>query len=144
MHTLTCTGLALLPDRARARVAGLVITRQRPGTASGVVFVTLEDETGTANVIIWPKIGERFRRAVLSGRLLRVTGQLQREGAVTHLVARRIEDLSHLLERLARPEAPEHPDAAPAASPAAPPWRPAAPGHPRDQAGRVFRSRNFH
>ena len=69
MQTITCATLAKTQDRARVRVAGLVITRQRPGTASGVIFLTLEDETGIANVIVWPKTYERFRRAVIAGRL---------------------------------------------------------------------------
>jgi error-prone DNA polymerase len=137
MRTLTCAELALTPDRSRCRVAGIVVTRQRPGTASGVIFVTLEDETGIANVIVWPKTYERFRRAVISGRLLRVTGQLQREGSVRHLIAWRIEDLSHLLDRLGRPEAP-------GAHPPAPGRHAPAPGHPREQAKNIFPSRDFH
>ena len=71
MQTITCDRLPHTTDRSRIRVAGLVITRQRPGTASGVIFLTLEDETGVANVIVWPKMYERYRRAVISGRLLR-------------------------------------------------------------------------
>ena len=71
MQTLTCDRLHTTADRTRIRVAGLVITRQRPGTASGVIFLTLEDETGIANVIVWPKMYERYRRAVIAGRLLR-------------------------------------------------------------------------
>ena len=86
---------------ARVCVAGLVLVRQRPGTAKGVIFVTLEDETGTANVVVWANVYERFRRAVISGRLLlRVTGRLQREAGVVHIVAEQIEDLSPLLDSL--------------------------------------------
>jgi DNA polymerase III alpha subunit len=85
-------------------VAGLVLVRQRPGTAKGVIFITLEDETGVSNVIVWRKIYERFRRAVIAGRLLRVTGRLQREAAVTHVIAEEIEDLSPLLDSLLRPD----------------------------------------
>jgi DNA polymerase III alpha subunit len=88
---------------ARVTVAGLVLVRQRPGTAKGVIFVTLEDETGTANVVVWASVYERFRRAVIAGRLLRVTGRLQREAGVVHIVAERIEDLSPLLDRLLDP-----------------------------------------
>lgn len=91
------------PAGARVAVAGLVLVRQRPGTAKGVIFVTLEDETGVCNVVVWAKIFERFRRAVIAGRLLRVTGRLQREAGVVHLVAEEIEDLSHLLDELLRP-----------------------------------------
>lgn len=92
------------PGGARVTVAGLVLVRQRPGTAKGVIFVTLEDETGTANVVVWPKVFERHRRAVMAGRLLRVTGRLQREAGVVHVVAERIEDLSGLLDELLAPE----------------------------------------
>ena len=89
---------------ARVCVAGLVLVRQRPGTAKGVIFVTLEDETGTANVVVWASVYERFRRAVISGRLLRVTGRLQREAGVVHVVAEEIEDLSPLLDTLLHPK----------------------------------------
>jgi DNA-directed RNA polymerase len=81
-------------------VAGLVILRQRPGTAKGVIFLTLEDETGYANIIIWRKIYEINRRAIISGRLLRVTGKLQHEGDTTHVIAEKIEDISDLLDKL--------------------------------------------
>jgi single-strand DNA-binding protein len=91
-----------VPGGARIVVAGLVLVRQRPGTAKGVIFVTLEDETGISNVIVWRKIYERFRRAVIAGRCLRVTGRLQREGAVTHVVAEEIEDISWMLDELLR------------------------------------------
>lgn len=92
------------PNGARVTVAGLVMLRQRPGTAKGVIFVTLEDETGTCNVIVWRAIYERFRRAVIAGRLLRVTGRIQREGAVLHLLAEVVEDISPMLDDLLRPE----------------------------------------
>lgn len=85
---------------ARVCVAGLVLVRQRPGTAKGVIFLTLEDETGTANIVVWANIYEKFRRAVIAGRLLRVTGRLQRECNVVHIVAEQIEDISPLLDRL--------------------------------------------
>lgn len=88
---------------ARVTVAGLVLVRQRPGTAKGVIFVTLEDETGTANIVVWAQVYERFRRAVIAGRLLRVTGRLQREAGVVHIVAELIEDLSQMLDRLLDP-----------------------------------------
>lgn len=91
------------PAGARVCVAGLVLVRQRPGTAKGVIFVTLEDETGTCNVVVWAKTYERFRRAVIAGRMLRVTGRLQREAGVVHIVAEGIEDLSHMLDRLLDP-----------------------------------------
>jgi error-prone DNA polymerase len=85
---------------ARVRVAGLVLVRQRPGSAKGVVFMTLEDETGVANVVVWPKVFEAQRGLVIGARLLAVTGRLQSEAGVTHVVAERLEDLSHLLAAL--------------------------------------------
>jgi error-prone DNA polymerase len=84
----------------RVSVAGLVLVRQRPGTASGVIFATLEDETGVANVIVWPKIFERYRAVVMGARLMRVTGRLQAEQGVIHVIAERLEDLTPLLSRL--------------------------------------------
>ncbi|CUH76168.1 OB-fold nucleic acid binding domain-containing protein [Tropicibacter naphthalenivorans] len=88
------------PNGARVTVAGIVILRQRPGTAKGVIFLTLEDESGVVNVIVWRAMYERFRRAVISGRMLRVTGRIQRDNGVTHVLADTIEDISPLLDRL--------------------------------------------
>ena len=102
---LPCARLEEPPQNARVAVAGLVLIRQRPGTAKGVIFVTLEDETGICNVIVWRRIYETFRRAVIAGRALKVTGRIQRGGGVTHLVAERIEDISLLLDELIRPQA---------------------------------------
>ena len=126
-------------------VCGLVITRQRPGTASGVIFLTLEDETGVSNVVVWPKVYEQFRRAVMGGRLIRATGYLQREGQVVHLIAQRIEDLSCRLADLGHPlddavgiTSPQA-DEAPRRTPSRPSAR-----HPRDQAKKLFPSRDFH
>jgi error-prone DNA polymerase len=90
-----------LPHGASVRTAGIVIGRQRPDTASGVVFVTLEDETGCVNVIVWRDLGERQRRELLSARLMAVYGSVEREGAVVHVIARRLADHSELLGRLA-------------------------------------------
>ncbi len=106
--------LADPPNGARVTVAGLVLVRQRPGTAKGVVFLTLEDETGVANVVIWQKVFQRFRRAVVAGRLLRVTGRLQRDNEVVHVVAEVIEDISDLLDELLAPDGtrPLRPDPA--------------------------------
>ncbi len=91
------------PQNALVAVAGLVILRQRPGTAKGVIFLTLEDETGVVNIIVWRHIYEQFRRAVIAGRLLRVTGRLQRAHSVTHVLAEKVEDLSHMLDALVAP-----------------------------------------
>ena len=92
--------LNLPPNGARVAVAGLVLVRQRPGTANGVIFITLEDETGICNVIVWRKLYETYRRAVISGRMLRVTGRIQREGAVCHVIAEHVEDISFMLDEL--------------------------------------------
>jgi error-prone DNA polymerase len=93
--------LAALPSGRRVAVAGLVLVRQRPGTAKGVIFETLEDETGVANIIVWPQVFEVFRPIVLGARLVAVTGKLQNEQGVIHVVAERLEDLSPQLARLA-------------------------------------------
>ena len=90
-----------LPHGSSVRTAGLVIGRQRPDTTSGVVFVTLEDETGCVNVIVWRDLGERQRRELLSARLMAVYGSVEREGDVVHVIARRLADHSELLGRLA-------------------------------------------
>ncbi|WEJ60432.1 error-prone DNA polymerase [Devosia sp. FJ2-5-3] len=82
-------------------VAGLVLVRQRPGTASGVIFATLEDETGVVNVIIWPKVFEANRRVVLGARVLGVRGKLQREGIVIHVIAEKFVDLSRDMAAIA-------------------------------------------
>ncbi|MEM6386118.1 MAG: OB-fold nucleic acid binding domain-containing protein [Pseudomonadota bacterium] len=96
--------LDLPPNGARIAVAGLVLVRQRPGTAKGVIFITLEDETGISNVIVWRKMYERFRRAVIAGRALKVTGRVQRESGVTHVIAEKIEDISWMLDELVQPQ----------------------------------------
>ncbi|TFW36167.1 error-prone DNA polymerase [Massilia horti] len=87
-------------DGQLARACGIVTVRQRPGTAKGVLFMTLEDETGNVNLIVWPDLVEKQRREVLSSTLLGVYGVWQRQGEVRHLVARRLVDMSHLLGRL--------------------------------------------
>ena len=83
-----------------ARASGLVTHRQQPGTAKGVVFVTLEDETGTVNVIVWPAVAAAQRKPLLGASLLTVYGVWQREGEVRHLVAKTLVDHSHLLQGL--------------------------------------------
>ncbi|MEX0349172.1 MAG: error-prone DNA polymerase [Paracoccaceae bacterium] len=130
---------------SRTHVCGLVITRQRPGTASGVIFLTLEDETGVSNVVVWPKIYDRFRRVVMGGRLLRVTGYLQREGIVVHLIAQDIQDMSHRLTELGHPMDEAIGITQPQADDAPRPQRqPPRAMHPREQAKRLFPSRDFH
>ena len=85
---------------ARVRTAGIVIMRQRPATASGVTFITLEDESGQVNVIIWERVGQEQRRAMIESRLLEVHGELQHQEGVTHLIAHRLIDRSRLLGEL--------------------------------------------
>ena len=85
---------------ARATVSGLVTCRQRPGSANGVIFMTIEDETAMANIIVWPKTFERLRPIVLGARYVSVRGKVQEESGVIHVVAEHIEDLTHLLAQL--------------------------------------------
>jgi error-prone DNA polymerase len=87
-------------DRAVIRAAGMVVGRQRPGTASGIVFVTLEDETGLSNIVVHADLVDRQRKELLGSTLLGVYGQLQKEGEVVHLVAKRLVDLSEWLGQL--------------------------------------------
>ncbi|HEY9567752.1 MAG TPA: OB-fold nucleic acid binding domain-containing protein, partial [Thalassobaculum sp.] len=122
-RVLRACDLAGHPANRPVRVAGLVLVRQRPGTASGVIFMTLEDETGIANAIVWPKVFEQWRREVLSARLVVVEGMLQKEQEVIHVIARRFEDLSaELFDALA--------ETAPAA-PVGPAVRRSPPDNPR-------------
>jgi error-prone DNA polymerase len=94
---LRSEALRSIKNGARVTVAGLVLVRQRPGTAAGVIFMTLEDETGVANIIVWPKIFERLRAIVLGARFVAVTGKLQSEQGVIHIVAERMNDLTSML-----------------------------------------------
>jgi len=97
---LTAEELGRLPHGRFARAAGLVLNRQRPGTASGVTFLTLEDETGQVNVVVWRDLAERQRRALLGARLLAVYGKLERQGEVAHLIAGHLRDMTSLLGNL--------------------------------------------
>ncbi|MEP7070313.1 MAG: OB-fold nucleic acid binding domain-containing protein, partial [Usitatibacter sp.] len=97
----TSTEVAQSRNGQFIRAAGIVTCRQRPATASGVIFVTLEDETGYVNVIVWNDLADRQRRELIGSRLLAVSGEVQREGRVVHILARRLEDLSPMLGRLA-------------------------------------------
>jgi error-prone DNA polymerase len=94
---VTAAEIARTPHGRLARTAGIVIGRQRPDTASGVVFVTLEDETGATNVIVWRDLGDRQRSELLGSRLMGVYGRVEREGEVVHLIAGRLVDLSGML-----------------------------------------------
>ena len=132
---MTCADAMASRDGRSVRVAGLVLVRQRPGSARGVLFVTIEDETGIANLVIWPKLFEAQRRVVLTAGMLEVDGRIQREGEVVHLIASRLHDLSGALasvgDRDAMPQ--ERGDGIHLAAPGgnAKALRPAAP-QPRD------------
>jgi error-prone DNA polymerase len=143
--------LSDIPNGQRVRVAGLVLVRQRPGTASGVIFMTLEDETGIANIVVWPKLFEQFRREVLGGRLIAIDGPVQSESDVIHVIAERVHDWTPLLGQLSA-HGPEIDSTAPTDEPR----KSAAPGsrrHPRNvridldvsgAANVMPKGRNFH
>ncbi|HET8692246.1 MAG TPA: error-prone DNA polymerase [Steroidobacteraceae bacterium] len=97
---LTAAEVAALPDGAPVATGGLVVTRQRPGSAGGVIFVTLEDETGYLNLVVWSRIADLHRKAMLAARLLGVRGRLQREGEIRHVVVDALADRSALLGSL--------------------------------------------
>jgi error-prone DNA polymerase len=98
---VSCADAALRPEGAKVRVAGVVLVRQRPGSAAGVVFATIEDETGISNVVIWPAVIERYRRALIGSSLLLVTGRIQRsEEGVVHLIADQLADRTAALALL--------------------------------------------
>jgi error-prone DNA polymerase len=118
-----------LQQDSKVTVAGLVLVRQRPGTSKGVVFMTLEDETDIANIIVWPKVFEKNRRTVMTARFLAVRGRLQRAGLVNHVIAESFFDLSAELPALRDGEL----------------FLP-APSGPTHQEGswRILKSRDFH
>jgi len=92
--------LRVQPSGARVSVSGLVTVRQQPGSANGVIFMTIEDETAVANIIVWPKTFERFRPIIMGARYVVISGELQQESGVIHIVAAKLEDLTSLLARL--------------------------------------------
>ncbi|WP_349507928.1 error-prone DNA polymerase, partial [Agrobacterium pusense] len=94
---VTCAEAVRVRDGTWLETAGLVLVRQRPGSAKGVIFMTLEDETGIANAVLWVKTFEKYRRVVLSAGMVGIYGKIQREGEVVHLVAHRLTDLSQAL-----------------------------------------------
>ena len=145
-----CNDLRAMRDGAFVRVAGVILVRQRPGSAKGVVFMTLEDETGVANAVVWPNTLERYRKVVMGARLILVTGRIQRHEDIIHVVAQRLEDRSGWLARLsedaggmkvpiANADEVARPDPGSARSPDHPRWA----GHPRNE--RIIpKSRDFH
>jgi error-prone DNA polymerase len=114
-RVMSCAEVSHANDRRRVRCAGVVLVRQRPGSAKGVVFMTLEDETGIANIVVWPKVMEGFRKEVMGARLVLVEGTIQSSPEkVVHLVAEKLFDRSHEMARLsdnliARPALPAGP-----------------------------------
>ncbi|MEM9999431.1 MAG: error-prone DNA polymerase [Pseudomonadota bacterium] len=103
-NVITHDRLDHIAQNRRVTVAGLVLVRQRPGSAKGVIFATLEDETGVSNIIIWPKVFEKFRPLVLGARLIAVTGRVQSESGVIHVVADKIEDLTPWMDDIEDPD----------------------------------------
>jgi len=101
---ITCAALPDTKDGRWINIAGLVLLRQKPGSAKGVMFITLEDETGVANLVVWPNLFEKHRRIVLGSSMLGVRGQIQKEGDVIHVVAQRLDDLSPLLASVGQRE----------------------------------------
>jgi error-prone DNA polymerase len=99
-RVLPCEDLERTPAGRRVTVAGLVLVRQRPGSAKGVIFMTLEDEGGIANIIVWPQVFEKYRPLVLGCRFQKVTGRLQSEAGVIHVVAEHVEDATPMLADL--------------------------------------------
>ena len=100
LHVLPASKLAEAKDGDKVKVAGLILVRQRPGTASGICFVTLEDETGTMNLVVFQKLFDKYRKEIVQSRLLMVEGQLQKEGEVVHVIVRRCYNVSRLLRQL--------------------------------------------
>jgi error-prone DNA polymerase len=94
--------LARLKDGDRVRIAGLVLVRQRPGTATGIVFITLEDETGVGNLVIWANVFEEFRSIIMTADILGCTGRVQREGAIIHVVAESLFSLNDMLTSVSK------------------------------------------
>jgi len=99
-HCVTADSIHQVEPNRPVAVAGLVTGRQRPGSAAGVTFVTLEDETGNLNVIVWQATARRQRRPLLNARLLHVKGTVEQQDGVTHIIAGRLSDLSHLIDNL--------------------------------------------
>ena len=99
-RVMTCADVRTARDGARIAVAGVVLVRQRPGSAKGVVFMTIEDETGVANAVVWPKMLERYRKVVMTARLILIEGRIQRHEDIVHIVSGRLVDRSDWLLRL--------------------------------------------
>jgi error-prone DNA polymerase len=141
-RVVSCAEVCHANDKRRVKCAGVVLVRQRPGSAKGVVFMTLEDETGIANVVVWPKIMECYRKEVMGARLIEVEGIIQSNPEqVVHLVASRLTDRSTELMHLANDAlVPRHPPPPPAAP--AGPLNDDRRDHPDNPAQRIRHPRN--
>ena len=100
LHILSTAALAKAKDGDLVKVAGLILVRQRPGTASGICFITIEDETGCANLVVFQNLFDQYRKEILQSKLLMVEGKLQIEGEVIHVIVKRCFNLSKLLRKL--------------------------------------------
>jgi error-prone DNA polymerase len=141
-RVVTCVAVCHDNDKKRVRCAGVVLVRQRPGSAKGVVFMTLEDETGIANIVVWPKVMERFRKEVMGARLILVEGHIQSSPEqVTHLVAERLFDRSRDLVALAD-DAPGHKYPVPAGPALIEPLQDDRRQHPDQPAQKLRHPRN--
>jgi len=138
---VTADRLKSIRDGKRLSIAGLVLIRQRPGSAKGVVFITLEDESGIANLVVWPDVFEKQRKIVMGARLMAVHGIIQKDedDGVIHVVARRLEDHTHLLRQLSDEAMPSTLNQGDGAGS----WRAPAARHPRD-VEIIPKSRDFH
>jgi error-prone DNA polymerase len=103
---VSCVEAMRAKDNKWLEVAGVVLVRQKPGSAKGVMFITIEDETGIANLVVWPSLYEKQRRIILTASMMSVYGRIQREGEVVHLIAHRLTDLSNQLAKIGDREAP--------------------------------------
>jgi error-prone DNA polymerase len=99
---ISCADLWNTKDGARVKIAGAVLIRQRPGTAKGIVFITLEDETGVANAVVWQNVMKTHRKVIMTSRLLMISGRIQRTGDIIHVIAKGLEDYSGDLELLSQ------------------------------------------
>ena len=104
--TVRCGELGGIKDGTLVEVAGVILVRQRPGSAKGVLFITLEDETGVANIILWPDVFEEHRTVVMSAAMLSVRGRVQRQGIVIHVIGAQVVDRTPMLRRVGDMEMP--------------------------------------